>query len=220
MKKANVITAISLVLAMSFVMSSCALMKTEGFRGPMVGKQAEKPAATLEDNAPQVSSGEDAGLAEDQAIIDINFDDNDVDGFMVFTEGGTYELKAEDGMLVCAISNCGKKDYANQAYWDGFELAEGCEYTLSFDISSDITRKVEYRLQLNGGDYHAYQGDYIEVGPEVLNFSVDFTMEETSDPAPRLCFNMGKMDDMTDDPGSHNVYIDNIKLVVKDASNA
>ena len=54
MKKANVITSISLVLAASVVMSSCALMKPEGFRGPMVGKQAEKPAATLDDNAPAV----------------------------------------------------------------------------------------------------------------------------------------------------------------------
>ena len=220
MKKANAITAISVVLAASFAMSSCALMKPEGFRGPMVGKQAEKPAATLEDNAPQVSSGEDAGLAANQAIVDINFDDNDVDGFQVFTDGGNYTLKAQDGQLVCAISNCGKKDYANQAYWDGFELAEGCEYTYSFDISCDIERQVEYRLQLNGGDYHAYQGEYITVGPEVTNFSVDFTMSEASDPAPRLCFNMGKMDDMTDDPGAHNIYIDNIKLVIKNADNA
>ena len=220
MKKANAITSISLVLAASFVMSSCALMKPEGFRGPMVGKQAEKPAATLEDNAPQVSSGEDAGLAEDQAVVDINFDDNDVDGFTVFTDGGDLTLDAEDGMLVCSIANCGKKDYANQAYWDGFELAEGCEYTYSFDIYSDIDRQIEYRLQLNGGDYHAYQGEYIQIGPEVTNFSVDFTMEEASDPAPRLVFNMGKMDDMTEDPGSHKVYIDNIKLVIKDAENA
>ena len=220
MKKANAITAISLVLAASFVMSSCALMKPEGFRGPMVGKQAEKPAATLEDNAPQVSSGEDAGLAEDQAVVDINFDDNDVDGFTVFTDGGDLTLSAQDGMLVCSIGSCGKKDYANQAYWDGFELAEGCEYTYSFDIYSDIDRQIEYRLQLNGGDYHAYQGEYIQIGPEVTNFSVDFTMEEASDPAPRLVFNMGKMDDMTEDPGSHKVYIDNVKLVIKDAANA
>ena len=220
MKKANVITSISLVLAASFVMSSCALMKPEGFRGPMVGKQAEKPAATLADNAPAVTSGEDTGLAANEAIVDIDFYDNDVDGFQVFTDGGSYELKAQDGMLVCAISSCGKKDYANQAYWDGFELAEGCEYTYSFDISCDIERQVEYRLQLNGGDYHAYQGEYITVGPEVTNFSVDFTMEEASDPAPRLCFNMGYMDDMTEDPGKHNVYIDNIKLVIKNADNA
>ena len=80
MKKANAITAISLVLAASFVMSSCALMKPEGFRGPMVGKQAEKPAATLEDKAPQVSSGEDAGLAEAQAVDAITVNDTDVEG--------------------------------------------------------------------------------------------------------------------------------------------
>ena len=220
MKKSYAISAVTLMLASAVVLNGCALFKTDGFNGPMVGKQAEKPAATLEDNAPQEFSGEDAGLIANDAIIDIDFDDNDVDGFMVFTDGGNFDLKAQDGMLVCAIKNCGTKDYANQAYWDGFELAEGCEYTLSFDISSDITRQVEYRLQLNGGDYHAYQGEYIEVGPDVLNFSIDFTMQEASDPAPRLCFNMGKMTDMTEDPGNHNIYIDNIKLVIKNADNA
>ena len=94
MKKSHAISAIALSLATAIVMNGCALFKTEGFNGPMVGKQAEKPAATLEDNAPAVTSGEDTGLSADEAIIDINFDDNDVDGFMVYTEGGTYELKA------------------------------------------------------------------------------------------------------------------------------
>jgi endoglucanase len=47
----------------------------------------------------------------------------------------------------------------------------------------------------------------------------DFTMQEDSDPAPRLCFNMGLLD-MEQEPGNHTVQLDNVKLVVKDISGA
>ena len=161
-----------------------------------------------------------AQLKDGDVLVDINFDDGTVNNFVTYTNGGSYELKNEDGQLVADIKNCGSLDYANQAYWDGFALSENCVYTYSFDISSDIERKVEYRLQINGGDYHAYQGEKIDIGPEVTNFSVDFEMTEESDPAPRIVFNMGKMEDMSSDPGEHKIYIDNIKLEVKDASNA
>ncbi len=174
--------------------------------------------ATLDDLNAVVDT--ESGISDGDVIVDINFDDNDTTGFGSFTNGGDYVLSAADGQLVCDIAKCGDLDYANQVYYDGLELSHGCVYTYSFDISSDIDRKVEYRLQLNGGDYHAYCSDYIDVTTDVQNISVDFEMNDVSDPAPRLCFNMGKMEDMTADPGQHKVYIDNIKLVVKDASNA
>ena len=174
--------------------------------------------ATLEDLVD--NSEQESGISDGDVVVDINFDDGDTTGFGSFVNGGDYVLSAENGQLVCDISKCGDLDYANQVFFDGLELSHGCVYTYSFDISSDIDRKVEYRLQLNGGDYHAYVSDYIEVGTEVRNISVDFEMADASDPAPRLCFNMGKMDNMDADPGQHKVYIDNIKLVVKDASQA
>lgn len=176
--------------------------------------------ATKEDAFSAEGGADSAQLKDGDVLVDINFDDNDVDGFMSYTNGGTFDLKAEEGQLVATIKNCGGLDYANQIYWDGFGLSENCVYTYSFDISCDIERKVEYRLQINGGDYHAYQGEKIDVGPEVTNFSVDFEMTEESDPAPRIVFNMGKMEDMSSDPGEHKIYIDNIKLEVKDASSA
>ena len=194
-----------------------------GLTGERVGLDAEKPAATTELN--YSAAGGEAAFAsvnDGDVVVDLNFDDgtNEKDDFSKYLNGGSFSIKEDGGQIVCEIAACGGKDYANQIYWDGFFLSEGCEYTYSFDISSDIKRKVEYRLQINGGDYHAYQGDYIDVGPDVEHFSVDFTMNETSDPAPRLVFNMGKMEDMKEDPGPHKIYIDNIKLEVKDSSNA
>ena len=176
--------------------------------------------ATLEQTLESGGGSEGKSVKDGDQLVDINFDDNDLKGFTLYNNGGSCDLKASDGQMVIDIKNCGSLDYANQVYWDGFALNQNCVYTYSFDISSSVERKVEYRLQLNGGDYHAYQGEKIDVGPEVTNFSVDFEMTEESDPAPRIVFNMGYMDDMTSDPGEHTVTIDNIKLVVKDASKA
>jgi len=203
--------ALTMAVIMGFTMVSC--------KGKSGGsKETSKGASESET---EKKEGKDAVILNDgDVLVDINFDDGDTDGFITYINGGAEELSNEDGKLCISISDCGSLDYANQIYWDGFILNQGAEYTYSFDISSDIERKVEYRLQINGGDYHAYQGEKIDIGPDTLNYSVDFTMDENSDPAPRIVFNMGMMEDMTQDPGPHKIYIDNIKLVVKDATNA
>ena len=217
MKKAHVKIVMSALLVSVLALEGCGT----GYKGFKVGKDAELKPATLADNAPKIDD-EDNPLAPGKKIIDINFDDGGTAGFGTFKEGGELYLANKDGMLDVKISNVGYLDYSNQAFWDGFGLVEGCEYTYSFDIKSEIERKVEYRLQINGGDYHKYQGEYIKVGPEVTNFSVDFVMKDKSDASPRLVFNMGFMDDMdkANKPGEHHIYIDNICLKVKDATNA
>ena len=174
--------------------------------------------ATLEDTF-SGDGGSGQALADGDKIIDVNFDDNDISKFFTYTNGGACEIKADDGQLAVNITKTGDKDYSNQVYYDGFALNQNCVYTYSFDISSDVNRSVEYRLQINGGDYHAYMSDHVDVTSEVTHVSVDFEMTEESDPAPRLVFNMGIMEGMTD-PGEHNIFIDNIVLEVKDSSKA
>ena len=217
MKKASAKIVMSALLASVLLVQGCGT----GYKGRMVGKDAEKKAATIADNAPKIDDSNNP-IAQGKKIIDLNFDDGGTSSFGSFTEGGEFYLANKDGMLDVKIVNVGYLDYSNQAFWDGFPLVEGCEYTYSFDIKSDIERKVEYRLQINGGDYHAYKGEYIKVGTEITNFKVDFVMKEKSDPAPRLVFNMGFMDDMdkSNKPSEHHVYIDNICLQVKDNTNA
>ena len=187
-----------------------------------VGDKVDKGPAAAEDSfSADASDGEeDTGVQTGDVIVDINFDDGDIDGFVTYTNGGECEISNADGELAVNVKKCGSLDYANQIYWDGFALSQGAVYTYSFDVHSDIDRKVEYRLQLNGGDYHAYTGEYIDVTSEPSHIEVEFEMTEDSDPAPRVVFNMGKMEDMSADPGEHNIYFDNIKLEVKDATNA
>lgn len=215
-------TAAALSLAMISSLAACSKEEpadTEEVTESISEVQSETDTES-ETETEEVTEAKKKALETGDVLVDIDFNDGTVMDFTSYMNGGTHEISNSDGMLDVDIKGCGSLDYANQVYWDGFELVKGAVYTYSFDISSDIDRTVEYRLQLNGGDYHAYQGEYISVGADTLNYSVDFEMTEDSDPAPRIVFNMGYMDDMTEDPGEHHVYIDNIKLVCKDASNA
>ena len=182
--------------------------------------EAETETEKESETATEEATEQEINVKDGQVIVDINFDEGDTGKFDIYTKGGKFEMENVDNSLVVHIQRIGSVDYANQIYYDGFQLLEGCVYTYSFDVSSTITRQIEYRLQINGGDFHAYTGEYIEIGPEPKHVEVDFTMNEDSDPAPRIVFNMGYMSDMDGDPGEHDITFDNIKLTVKDASGA
>jgi len=134
------------------------------------------------------------------------------------SKGGSATFSAPAGEGKVTISNPGKLIYSVQIYYDGFSLEQGGDYTFSFDISSTVPRSAEARIQINGSDYHAYVMDEIDITEETKHFSIDFTMTEGTDPAPRLCFNLGRpegVDDLTD----HVIRIDNVSLVLNSAAN-
>ena len=129
-----------------------------------------------------------------------------------YFEGGDGLMYVNDkGELEFDCKMIGTKEWANQLYYDGFALYKDCKYEIQFDCYSDVERDLGYRIQINGSDYHAYSEETIHVGPEVKHFDITFTMEEASDPAPRLCFNLGKF---VNNSGfkEHTVCIDNIDL--------
>ncbi|MBE5924025.1 MAG: glycosyl hydrolase family 9 [Lachnospiraceae bacterium] len=142
------------------------------------------------------------------------------------TNGGSVKLDVnDDGELVVDIANIGNVEHGVQVFYDGFAMQEGGVYQLDFDIHSTIDRDIAWRIQINGGDYHAYATDNVSVTSEVQHYSTEFTMEEGSDPAPRFCFNLGFTDSMKEagidaaSIGAHQIMIDNISLVLNDGSN-
>ncbi len=159
-------------------------------------------------------------LIDGTHVIEDTFDDNTKGAWGSYSNGGSFDLYAENGEMVVDIKSGGGLEYSVQAFRDGYSLNMGCVYTVSFDIRSDIERDIEWRFQINGGDFHPY---YLEterrIGPETQTVTAEFTMNEASDPAPRLCFNLGKQGDY-DGTTPHKVYIDNFYLTIKDASNA
>lgn len=167
------------------------------------------------------------GLTEPGEEMLTNGDFSDALKFQLYREsGGTATLTIENGEMLADVSKIGSVAHAVQPYYDGFRLYQGVEYTISFDARSTMPRDMFVRIQVNGGDYHAYFEELVFVPEEMTHFSFDFVMEEPNDPAPRLCINMGITDSMREaglspkniDP--HQVYFDNFSLVVKDASNA
>lgn len=146
-----------------------------------------------------------------------NFDEGVGDWFP-YTKDGKCILDCVDGELVVDITSNGTVEHGCQIYYDGFKVEQGCQYEIQFDAYSTTARDVEYRIQINGGDYHAYNQEYISLTPEVQHFDIIFTMEEASDPAPRLCFNMGLMENGNNADGDHRIAFDNFELYCIDES--
>ncbi len=139
--------------------------------------------------------------------------------WFLYTEGGSAtQVVNSDGEMELQVTSPGTKEHAIQPYYDGFSLDMGCVYEFSFDVHSTVERTMQWRLQLNGGDYHAYVSDLITVNEEVQHVTCTFTMEEASDPAPRLCVNMGMLEGCPEDLGEHSVYFDNFELYLIDDS--
>ncbi len=162
----------------------------------------------------------DAGLVDGTNIIDDVFNEGEESPWLAYQNGGVFELVPENGELVVKITESGSVNHAVQAYRDGFALNQGCVYDVSFDIRSDVERDYEWRIQMNGGSYSPYYvEDPAHLTTETQHVSATFTMNAASDPSPRFAFNLGAQGDF-DSKTVHNVYIDNIKLTIADASNA
>ena len=186
-------------------------------KGGAVPPSAEKEIKVGEDG--EYIEGFGNGLENGTKIIDDHFDEG-VGEWAVYSNGGSFKIDAVDGELLVDISKPGNLDYSCQVFRDGYSLNKGCVYDVEFDIRSDIDRVIQWRFQINGEDYHPYyQEDAMPIGTETKHVKSTFTMEETSDPAPRFCFNLGKQGDLESDT-SHKVYIDNFVVTIADASNA
>ena len=130
---------------------------------------------------------------------------------------GAIALNAK-GQLEVTIKSTGSVKHAMQVYCDGFKILQNAVYKVAFDISSTAARTMEWRVQLNGGDYHAYATEEnIAITAETMHYEKTFTMEEASDPAPRFCFNLGFHEADGKLP-AHTITIDNVELILLDDS--
>ena len=207
MHKGKRLLAIALASVMCFSMAAC-------------GNKTDNDGAVdadSQDTATEEGNGEEKG---DNLIANGDFSAG-LEGWYIYLETGAAEqLVTADGEMQIKVSDPGTKEHAVQPYYDGFALYQGAVYEYSFDVHSDIERTMQWRLQLNGGDYHAYVSDIITVNEEVQHVTCTFTMEEATDPAPRLCVNMGAVEGCPDGMGEHSVYFDNFELYLVDDSGA
>ena len=201
MRRAKRVLAVAVALTMGLTMVGC--------KGGSPSEGSTEPVSKEE---------EITEVFGDNLIKNGDFNDG-LTNWTIYTKGGeAQQLVTDDGEMEIKVSNPGTLDYAIQPYYDGFSLDSGCEYQYSFDVHSTVERTLQWRLQLNGGDYHAYVSDIVTVNEEVQHVTCTFKMEEASDPAPRLCINMGMVEGCPEDLGEHSVYFDNFALYMTDDS--
>ncbi len=163
---------------------------------------------------------EEGEKPESELLISNGEFETDLEGWFQFMNGGEAAFNAVDGELLVDVKSTGQLDYAIQLYQDTLEMHKGIDYKITFDARSTIDRSIEARMQINGEDYRAYISDIIDLTSEMKSYTIEFTMNDATDLAPRFALNMGTPLDYEGDPmPPHQIYFDNIQVSLIDKSN-
>ncbi len=216
---------ISMLLAMSMLVSLAACGAKEEPVAPVVTESdtAVTEIEYLPDVFEVLRPKEDFAAIGENVVKNPGFDDTSNLLWTPYEEsGGSAELSISGNQFLINIADGGKVSHAVQVYYDGVKLHQYAKYEFSFDARCTIPgKKIEARLQVNGGDYHAYAIIEPALTEEMQSYKVAFTMEEKTDIAPRLCFNLGRAVDGSEegaDLTNYKVYIDNISVACTDNS--
>ena len=167
--------------------------------------------------SPEESTAAEAHSTENM-VQNGDFSDGTTNWSMYLAQGGAAELTNENGVGTINIKNPGLVDYAVQLYYDGFTLETGGVYRFAFDMSCTMDRNIAARLQINGGDYSPYIEEFVDITGEMKRYELELDMQAGTDPAPRLCFNIGKPQDGSE-VGPCVLSIDNVEVTLIDGSN-
>lgn len=157
------------------------------------------------------------GAAAENLISNSTFDTGTTDWAIYKESGGAATLSRDDGRLALNITNVGTLNYAVQLYYDIIPLYQNGVYRVSFEISADTPRYVEFMIQENGGDYTAYTWKGLPIDEIPTKMDYTFVMEEESDIMTKLCFNCG-LQKTDGELGTHTVYLDNVVVELVDDS--
>lgn len=194
MKKSSII--MSALLVISSVFTSCGNVKFEAFDVKDNG-----PKIWLMSNVNQLENGD--------------FSQKEKHWGTFLSSGGSASVNYDKNQAKIKISKTGSVNYGVQFYYDGFRIYHDGQYTLSFKAKSDNPKGCEVRIQLNGGDYHAYAIETFTFTQEEQEFSIDFTMNDDSDMMPRLAFNMGRHDGLDQGEMPTTVILKDVSFVLK-----
>jgi endoglucanase len=137
-----------------------------------------------------------------------------------YLSGGNASVQYGAKKAAITLSSTGTVNYGVQFYYDGFRLYQGGKYTFSFTAAASSPKGCEVRIQYNGGDYHAYAIDTFTLTSDPRTYTLDFEMNEASDPAPRLAFNMGAFPDRDKEKMPVEVTIQDVSLKLNNAISA
>lgn len=165
-------------------------------------------------------------IQEDALLINGDFS-NGLTGFEAFTDSSvsskvtyTVDSQKEDNAALFDINDTGDAEWKIQLKQNNIKLEQGKWYKISFDAKSSMNRSIMYALQRDGSsdnDWTPYSGsNKISITSSYQNFSKVFKMTSTTDPRTIFSISMGAVDGIRIQD-SHQVFIDNIKLVEVEA---
>ena len=229
MRKKLVSMMLCLVLAVSVTAcgnsqsAPATLDVTEQTEQAEVTEEEEEPVQEAEPEKEEEKEAEEEApaldpLPEGNMIQNPDFAQGKGD-WTTYLNGGNALLDANDQeQLVIDIQKTGSLDYSVQAYYDGISLEDGVIYKFAFDMAVTTPRTVVWRIQLNGGDYSPYFLEEFKVeSTEMQHYEYELKMEGASDPAPRLCFNVGAYEG-DGELAPHQIILDNFEFSVLDGS--
>jgi len=124
----------------------------------------------------------------------------------------TVTEKEEEAVI--KIDNVGNNPWDISFFQENLELTKGRTYLLEFDAKSTVGRKMEIVIDNGAPSYTRYFERILEISPTTETFTFEF--EAGTDDITGLKFLLGKVDNI-DVPTAHEIFIDNVKLEVKDA---
>ena len=195
---------VSVILAGSMLIGMASCTKPE----PAESESSETETTVEETTEP---TEDEHPLMGFNMVENGDFSNSDHQWHTYFEGGDGLMTVNSDGELQFDCKIVGIKEHSNQLYYDGFALYQNCQYELQFDCCSTVERDFAVRIQINGSDYHEYMEEIVHATPEMQHFDIVFTMEEASDPAPRLCFNVGRFE-TNEKFKEHTMRFDNIDL--------
>ena len=154
-------------------------------------------------------------LAADNIITNGTFDKNTRDWGFWQDSDASADISCVNQKLQLRVDKTGGENWSVQLYFDGVPMYKNGVYHVSFEIASDVNRSADFCIQENGGTYQAYTYKSLKLTNQPQKVDYNFTMTADTDTAARFQFNLGKC---SENPGVHNVTLDNVKLELIDSS--
>jgi hypothetical protein len=135
-------------------------------------------------------------------------------GANVGSAGGAATATVEDGVLRIDIGSPGSATYAIQLIQAPIEIIYGLRYRVSFDAKASEDSAIEVKVggveNRGWADYtkgESIGGTIVYLTTQMENHSIEFGMEEMTDPKARLEFQLGNI-------STSSIWLDNIKVEV------
>lgn len=116
------------------------------------------------------------------------------DGWTLNTQGGAAgALTASSGKLNVALTNGGTESWHAQLVKNNVPLNQNEMYRISFKVKAAANRSASFNAGKASDPWNTYSGyNGFSVGADEASFVFSFTMNDASDPAARLVFDLGK----------------------------